>query len=113
LGNSTSRNEPKAIRAISIRASAGSVIASSHTPSGVASTAMPEMVKAVRSLCPRIFLSPTSPISSPSQFATTTASRGGTASPSTGTNMIAMPNPANPRTKAAARVASSATASCA
>ena len=49
----------------------------------------------------------------PSQFATTTASRGGTASPSTGTNMIAMPNPANPRTKGAARVASSATASCA
>ena len=56
------------------RAKAGSARASSHTPSGTASTAAPEITKALRSLALRIFLRPTSPISSPSQLATTTAS---------------------------------------
>src|SRR5512139_1581772 len=100
------------MRAISIRASAGSLTARSHTPAGVAITANAEIVKALRSLAPMIRLRPTSPIMSPSQFATTTASRGGIARPSTGTSKIAMPNPASPRTNAAASVAASATASC-
>jgi len=68
-------------------------------PTGVVAIAISAMGIAVaRSASAWISPSPTGPISNCSKMPSTTASPGGMISPSSGTRMIAMPNPVSPRT---------------
>ncbi len=68
-------------------------------PTGVVAIAASPIGSAVsRSASAMIYPIPTGPISSCNNIPITTASPGGIRMPSSGTRMIAMPNPVSPRT---------------